>query len=345
MNSRGHVTLQDVAKQAGVSPTTASYILNGRSAHMRISAQTQDRVRAVAETLGYRPNRSAQSLRTATTHTIGLISDFVASGNYASRMLSGASSAARRRDHLLVIGETEGDEEQLEALVDDMIARRVDGYIYATLNTAHAEVPEPLQRRRTVLLNCLDPSSPVPAVLPNEYEGGRTAAAALLDAGIGVVTGAGIVVVGEESTADALAGQERLQGVEARLDEEGAEVADRVSCTWDVAPAFDAVTAWLSAGGRASGLVCMNDRIAMGAYQALAHAGLSVPRDVSVVSFDNSELATWLRPRLTSVSLPYAEMGSIAVDVLLDPDGGTSGITRVPMPLGGGGSIRAAVTR
>jgi LacI family transcriptional regulator len=122
-------------------------------------------------------------------------------------------------------------------------------------------------------------------------------------------------------------------------------VADRVSCTWDVAPAYDAVSAWLSTGGRASGLVCMNDRIAMGAYQALAHAGLSVPHDVSVVSFDNSELATWLRPRLTSVSLPYAEMGAIAVDVLLHPDGATSGITRVPMPLGRGGSIRAAVTR
>jgi LacI family transcriptional regulator len=84
----------------------------------------------------------------------------------------------------------------------------------------------------------------------------------------------------------------------------------------------------------------MNDRIAMGAYQALAQAGLSVPDDVSVVSFDNSELATWLRPRLTSVSLPYAEMGAIAVEVLLDPDGATSGITRVPMPVARGGSVR-----
>lgn len=336
MNSKGHVTLQDVAKQAGVSPTTASYILNGRSAHMRISTQTQDRVRAVAETLGYRPNRSAQSLRTATTHTIGLVSDFVASGSYASRMLTGASRAARRRDHLLVIGETEGDEDQLDALVDDMIARRVDAYIYATLNTSQAVVPEALARRRTVLLNCVDPSSPVPSVLPNEYEGGRAAATALLDAGID----SGIVVVGEDSTADALAGQERQQGVEARLDEVDAEVADRIPCTWDVEPAFDAVSAWLTAGGRASGLVCMNDRIAMGAYQALAQVGLSVPDDVSVVSFDNSELATWLRPRLTSVSLPYAEMGAIAVEVLLDPNGATSGITRVPMPVARGGSVR-----
>ena len=100
---------------------------------------------------------------------------------------------------------------------------------------------------------------------------------------------------------------------------------------------------WLAAGGRASGLVCMNDRIAMGVYQALAQAGMSVPHDVSVVSFDNSELATWLRPRLTSVSLPYAEMGATAVAVLLDGARTDAGITRVPMPIAPGGSVRDRV--
>jgi LacI family transcriptional regulator len=331
------VTLHDVARQAGVSPTTASYILNGRSTQMRIAADTEERVRQAAESLGYRPNRSAQSLRTASTRTIGFLSDFVASGNYASRMLTGASSASSGRDHLMVIGETEGDEERLAALIEEMIARRVDAFIYATLATAEVVVPEPLAPRRTVLLNCLDRSLSLPAVLPYEYEGGRAAAATLLSAGITE----GIVLVGEEPTTDALAGREREQGIRARLDEAGVGLQEVVPCTWDVGPAFDAVSAWLASGGRAQGLICLNDRIAMGVYQALAEVGLRIPEDVSVVSFDNSELAGWLRPRLTSVGLPYAELGATAVGILLADDWAQSGITRVRMPLSSSGrSVR-----
>src|SRR5690349_23222946 len=74
------VTLMDVADRAGVSPTTASYILNGQSFQMRIAEATQRKVRSVAEELGYRPNRQARSLRTATTATYGVISDFGATG-------------------------------------------------------------------------------------------------------------------------------------------------------------------------------------------------------------------------------------------------------------------------
>src|SRR4029078_10092249 len=89
--------------------TTASYILNGRSVEMRISSDATKRVQKAAAELQYRPNRNARGLRTATTATIGVISDHVASGAYASRMLTGAFTAARACNHLLVVGETEGD--------------------------------------------------------------------------------------------------------------------------------------------------------------------------------------------------------------------------------------------
>ena len=330
------VTLHDVAKKAGVSPTTASYILNGRSSQMRIAADTEERVRQAAEQLGYRPNRSAQSLRTASTQTIGLISDFVASGHYASRMLTGASGAARGSDHLLVIGETEGDADHQLDLIEEMIDRRVDGFVYATLTTAEVVVPEALTRRRTVLLNCLDRAHSLPAVLPNEFEGGRTAAEVLLDAGIAEA----VFLVGEEPTTDSLSGRERSEGVADRLDEVGAGLAGVVECAWDVEPAFDAVSAWLGGGTRPRGLICLNDRIAMGVYQALSEAGLAVPDDVSVVSFDGSELAGWLRPPVTSVEIPYSDLGALAVHTLMRDDWADAGISRLPMPLVRGGSTR-----
>ena len=95
MTSVRRATLSDVAELAGVSATTASYILNGRSDEMRIAVATQERVRRAAVDLNYRPNPSARNLRTATTHTVGVITDLVAGGPFASQMITGASVAAR----------------------------------------------------------------------------------------------------------------------------------------------------------------------------------------------------------------------------------------------------------
>src|SRR5262249_2807130 len=104
----------------------------------------------------------------------------------------------------------------------------------------------------------------------------------------------------------------------------------------------EATSAWLATGVRPDGLICLNDRVAMGVYQALAEAGLRVPGDVSVVSFDGSELAGWLRPKLTSVEIPYADLGALAVHTLMHSDWAQAGISRIPMPVVAGGSVKVA---
>ncbi|NYD42922.1 LacI family DNA-binding transcriptional regulator [Nocardioides panaciterrulae] len=333
---RSHkVTLSDVARRAGVSSTTASYILNGRSAQMRISPETEQRVRAAVAALGYRPNRSARNLRKATTETIGLISDFVAGGQFASQMLTGASAAARAADHLLLIGETGGDAEVERLLVEEMIDRQVDGLVYAKVVTSQIAVPAALAgQRRVVLLNCVDPASPTPAVLPDETMGGRAAARAVLDAGVA----GDIWLVGQDPDPHATAGPQRLAGVREELAGSGHPLAGVLPCDWSVQESFRAVSSWLDLGGRPGALVCLNDRIGMGAYQALEAHGLVVPRDVVVVSFDGSALAGWLRPRLASVAIPYAELGALAVRTVLDPEGPGVGVRLVPMALQAGES-------
>jgi LacI family transcriptional regulator len=335
VNASTKVTLSDVAAHAGVSTTTASYILNGRTAEMRISTETERRVRAAVAELGYRPNRSARNLRTSSTKTFGVISDFVASGQFASQMLTGASAAARANGHLLVIGETEGDPEVERLLIEEMLDRQVDGILYVRLVHSEVTVPPVLAHRRAVLLNCVDRRSPLPAVVPDELQGGRTAVELLLDAGVG----GNVFVIGEDPTPEALAGPLRLEGVRSRLREAGRELAGVVSCAWTVGAAHDAVHLWLMSGVQPSALVCLNDRVAMGAYQALATNGLDVPRDVSVVSFDGSELATWLRPAVTSVALPFAELGERAVRMLLEPSGRPGVVARVPVGVAPGRSL------
>lgn len=332
-------TLHDVALRAGVSATTASYILNNRTVEMRISGETGERVRKAAAELAYRPNRSARSLRTASTAMIGMVSDFIAAGHVAGHLFTGANEAARDLDHLVVIGESEGRRDIEERFIEDMLERQVDGILYATLAARRVTAPAALAGQRAVLLNCVDPDSGLPSVMPDDVDGGRVAAQALLDAGCRE----GIFVVGEDPDLSVLAGPARLAGVQEALRASGAEPAGVLACEWAVTPAYVALSAGLAGGLRPRGLICLNDRIAMGAYQALSEHGLRVPHDVAVVSFDGSELATWLRPLLASVALPLDEMGRRAVHILLDQGYDGPPEVRLPMVLRPGGSLRTPI--
>lgn len=331
-------TLRDVAALAGVSRTTASYVLNGRSAEMRIATDTQARVRQAVADLDFRPDRTALSLRTNRTKTIGLISDFVASGEFASRMLTGASAASRRLDHLLVIGETEGDPTLERQLIDEMLERKVDGLVYTTLTASRITLPEALRDVRTVLLNCFDPDAEVPAVIPDEYGGGRTAARVLLDAGAAEQ----VYAVGLDDNPAGIAGPRRIIGMRDEFAAAGRELAGHLHCRWEVEEAYQEIARWLAQGAEPTALICLNDRIAMGAYEALTERGLDIPRDVSVVSFDGSSLARWLRPSLTSVALPFDALGSTAVELLMDPSTPADRLVELPMTVLHGRSVRSS---
>ena len=113
--------------------------------------------------------------------------------------------------------------------------------------------------------------------------------------------------MGEDPTPEALAGPLRLAGITTCSRRQGAPLAGVIPCEWAVREAHDVVHHWLMSGVRPGALICLNDRVAMGAYQALVDRTASTcPADVSVVSFDGTELATWLRPPVASVEVPYA---------------------------------------
>lgn len=161
------VTLAEVARLAGVSQTAASFVLTGRREEMRISADVEARVLRAARETGYRPNIVSRSLRTGTTHTIGFISDTVATTPFAGNFIKGALEAARDRGHLLLIAETEGDDRLQQELLETMVDRDVDGIVLASMYTRKLAVPKALAGRRAVLLNAL-PLRPAPltAVVP-----------------------------------------------------------------------------------------------------------------------------------------------------------------------------------
>jgi LacI family transcriptional regulator len=315
---RKRVTLSDVAREAGVSSTTASFVLSHQDSK-RISAVTQRRVWAASRKLGYRPNLAARSLRVNSTMTIGMISDRIAATQYAGEMVRGAVDAATRSGRVLLIAETEDESADGAEHIDAMLDRQVDGLIYGAMYTRDVAPPAALQSVPHVFLNCLPREQSGPSVIPDEVEAGRLAAATLLDTGH---TDGVHYIGGRHMTADKpsgiFAGQERLRGITEEFAARGRSLAGVTECEWLPPEGYRVTREILRTGPRPTAFICANDRLAFGAYQALQQAGLEVPDDVSVISFDDSELAAWMRPALTSIALPHYELGAMAVELLLE---------------------------
>lgn len=342
------VRLADVAKRAGVSQTAASFVLTGRREEMRISLEVAERVLEAARETGYRPNAVSRSLRTGTTHTIGFISDTIATTPFAGDLIKGALEAAHDRGLLLLIAETEGDQDLQQQVLDTMIDRQVDGIVLASMYTRKLAIPPALHSRRAVLLNAIPtrPTSMI-SVVPDEVEAGRTAAQTLLDAG----HRDGIYLIGvglspKQRPKGALAAAERFQGIQRTLAASGAKVAGGVPCDdWQPELGYQAAQQLLKNGANIRALICFNDRLAIGAYNALAEASLSIPRDVSVVSFDDDPLATWIRPQLTTIAIPHYELGRRSIELLLEERDAQHTldrrVERIAMPLRSRASIAA----
>lgn len=305
---------------------------------MRISEETEERVLHAARELRYRPNLVSRNLRSGTTNTIAFVSDTVATLPYAGHLIWGALDAAREHDHLLLIAETEGDAELEQQTIEAMHDRQVAGIILASMYTRRIDPPAALLEGRAVLLNALPitDATEIPVVIPDEARAGATAARILLDAGHreGIcLIGAGLSAAGAPT--DSVAAVERLNGITEELAAAGVALHAAVGCAeWQPENGLAATRRLLAEASGPTALICFNDRLALGAYQALGEAGIRVPDDVSVVSFDDDQIASWIAPKLTTLALPHYDLGREAVEILLAEAAPARErrVTRLPMP-------------
>ncbi|WP_130175922.1 LacI family DNA-binding transcriptional regulator [Cryobacterium sp. SO1] len=330
------VTLADVARRAGLSSAAASMILNGRPG-TRLSEDAHRRVRDAALQLGYRPNVAARSLRTDQTATIGFISDVVATTRFASGLIRGALAAAEEAGQVVFVLETGGDAGRETQAVRAMLDRQVEGLIFASMRAREVSVPEVPSGIPVVMLNATN-ALHGNSVLPDEETGGAAAVRLLIEQGLGDA----IVLLGrndeiEQHTSATIA--QRMRGIRTGMSAHGHAFLDEVACLdWEPADGYAATTALLERRDDVRALLCMNDRLAFGAYQAIAETSLTIPESISIASFDDDEIAGYLRPALSTVALPHEAMGRAAVDMLLAAQPG--GPLLVPMPVLARGSIR-----
>jgi LacI family transcriptional regulator len=309
------VTRDDVARRAGVSVATVSYVLN--AGPRGVSDEKRRRVlQAVAE-LGYRPNAIARSLRARRTHILGLVLPNTANPYFAALSHAIEEVAAERGYQVVVSNAAESPERETRQ-IEALLQLQVDGLLWIPADlsqTSHPSVPPEV------------PAVQVDRALPQGPGAARFDAVGADNRAGGTLAAEHVVALGHRRVAvvsgpaDHRHAQDRLSGTRVAMAAAGLDLPPR----WIAYGAFDyasgaiATTRWLKseASLRPTAILCANDVMAIGALHAASELGVHVPDDLSVVGFDDIPAAAYAVPALTTVAQPVAEMGVAAVTRLL----------------------------
>jgi LacI family transcriptional regulator len=302
--------LKDVAKLAGVHTATASRALNERTASM-VSEETVERVRQAADSLGYRVNLMARSLKTRRSHTIGMLVPDITNPLFPG-MVRGAEDALHEAGYALVLADTDNDPEEERRHRDVMLERQVDGLLMATARRRDLAIDELIESEIPfVLVNRTVDRGRVSAVIPDDHAGMALAVDHLYDLGHRMIAH----VAGPSTTSS---GARRSAGFLSAMSAFGLEpgpVAEAAGFT---------IEAGLAAAGpifeaplRPTAIVAANDLVAIGVLDAAAGLGLSCPADFSLVGFNDMSFIDRLTPPLTTVRIDQYALGLRAGRLLL----------------------------
>lgn len=304
-------TIREVASRAGVSTATVSRALRGGAS---VDPDTRKRVEAAARELRYRPSGVARSLKLRSTQTIGLIVTDI-ENPYFPQIVRAVEDVARARDYSVILADGRRDADREIHSLELLAERQVDGLLIASsaLTERHHrwidERPCPV-----VIINSPSTTPDVPAVLSDNVAGGRLVAEHLLDLGHRRIAYLGASESGNAAVNERLQGMRSVLAEDQRADGPLRTVFGMAGVDGGERSAVEA----LELGPRITALACYNDLTAVGALRGVRSAGLRVPEDVSVVGFDDIELARYVEPPLSTVRQATHEMGRWAVNKLLE---------------------------
>ncbi len=320
-------TIRDVAAHAGVSIGTASKALNGQG---KLRRETRDRVAAAARELGFSPNVLARGLLAGRTYTVGLITTD-SFGRFSIPVMLGAEDALGAGQISVFMCDTRDDPDRERQHLEMLLSRQVDGLIV----TGRRIEPRPSIGTGLglpvvyAMTQSLD--SDEPAILPDDYGGGRIAAGRLLAAGR---TRAGHITGPERF----LCARKRASGFCDAIAESGAQFSpnDVLYGEWTEAWGRHGAGILLRSSPGVQAIFCGSDQIARGVSDALRLLGRRVPEDIALIGFDNWEpMACGADPPLTSIDMCLEDVGRVAAEHLLAAINGepTHGVHTVPCRL------------
>lgn len=309
-------SIDDVAKEAGVSVRTVSRMLSGH----QVREETRRLVEAAMQKLDYVPSAAARSLRGKNTATLGVISDHLTTTPHAFNIVEGIRFECDARDTILMIGETNGTNSAFEKLAHRFRQQRTSGMIFATDFFRDVSINSLPKDYPIVLLNCMERDRRHAAIVPDDEKGAVNAAKELLRLGHRRIA---LIGLAEKM----MATRRRKKGYKKALRAAGVPVDDALIVTGinlekddEMADLPAVLKSLFALGDPPTAIMCGNDKMALRLYGLLrTQLKLRVPDDVSIVGYDDYRvISTNLVPTLTTVSLPYFEMGREAARMALN---------------------------
>jgi len=300
------MSIQEVAKQAGVSSATVSRVFNLPD---KVTDATRQRVERVAKALGYMPNASARTLRTHRSRVLGVVLPTLLNPVFAE-CLDGIASAATAAGYAILPITTDYQLAQEDQAVNLLLAGNVDGMILVVSNPSTSRALKRLQAAKLPYVLAHNRHSAHPCVSVDSEAAVIALVAYLAQLGHSRIT----LVSGQLAASDRA--QQRLRGFKKGMKAAGLKTADLLEVPFVKSAAQD-ISKLLLTTGRPTALVCSNDLLAIRSIRAAHLAGLSVPNDLSVVGFDGISLGEDLTPMLSTITQPNAEMGRRATGLLV----------------------------
>ncbi|HWR41892.1 LacI family DNA-binding transcriptional regulator [Sporomusa sp.] len=300
--------IRDVAKLAGVSPSTVSRVLNGK---IPVNPDTKEKVLAAIKELNYQPNAMAQVLKGGRINTIGLFLPNVRNLVFPA-VIQGIEDTAKKHGYIVVVCNTDEDVEKEKFYIENLRRRLVDGFIFCTARAGTKHLLE-LQDEGFPHIYLIRKSEQLAdAVILDNYAGACLATEYLVGQGhrrIALING----------PRDVLLFQDRFAGYKDALAKAGIALDENLIIhdihSWD--DGYQAMVKLLALPEKPDAVFATSDPKAIGAIQAIVDAGLAVPQDISVMGFDDSDPARMTVPLLTTVAQPFYEMGAKACERLI----------------------------
>ncbi|MDX7999789.1 ribose operon transcriptional repressor RbsR [Xenorhabdus sp. Reich] len=302
-------TMKDVARLAGVSTSTVSHVINN---NRYVSEKIKKRVNAAIEELNYTPSALARSLKIKQTKTIGML--VTSSDNsFYGEVVRGVELSCYERGYSLIL-HTEGNLTRVLRCMETLLQKRVDGLLIMCSEQQRISkdffLRYPLVPIVTMDWSPFDVSSDV--IKDNSLLGGELATNYLISRGFRKIA----CIAGPQ---DKMPAQQRLFGYRKAMRDAGLEIsADyEIYSNFEFSGGFLSMKQLLQLPEPPEAVFASNDAMAIGVYQALYQSGLSVPKDISVIGYDDIAIAPYLTPPLTTIHQSKGELGKLAIDTLL----------------------------
>lgn len=303
------ISIKDVALKAGVSVSTVSHVMNGTRF---VKPETSDRVKAAMDSLEYHPSFLARALKINRTMTIGMLVTN-STNPFFAEVVHGLEDTCFQHGYSLILCNAGGDGARQRAYLKTLVRKQIDALVVMTTNTDSAFYRE-LRAINDLPMVVLDSGADIEACVVGDDSvyGGSLAAEFLINRGfghIGFLTGP----QGHPRSRD------RLKGALKALSEAGiaADSILKVPGELTISGGYKAMRELLEKG-RPEALFAFNDLMAMGAYRVAAEAGLEIPRDLSIIGYDDLEIASYMTPALTTIRQPSFGLGSKAAEILIE---------------------------